>query len=176
MLARVLTLRFDSRIGAFDDGPLREFLSGRDATAIQEYFFEWKGVPHLAVLVTYALDPPVESKSNREDAKDGSGWRSQIAEADIPLLNAIRDWRAERASREGIPPYMVCTNKQLAAMIKVRPQSLTRLATIDGVGKKKLEKYGQELLALLAKDGSAISDPSNDSPLDQDPEHGQLTI
>ena len=86
-------------------------------------------------------------------------WRAQVAEAEIPLYDALRDWRAERARRDGVAPYMVCTNQQLAAMIKARPQSMAKLGTIDGIGKAKLEKYGQEILALLAWPRGASAPP-----------------
>jgi superfamily II DNA helicase RecQ len=72
---------------------------------------------------------------------------------DTPLrdfCNALRDWRSERSKREGVPPYVICTNRQFAAMVKARPQSLATLAEIEGVGKAKLEKYGRDLLAILA--------------------------
>ncbi len=60
----------------------------------------------------------------------------------MPLFNALRDWRAERSKRDGVPPYLICTNKQLVAMIKARPRSLGKLGEIEGIGKAKLEKYG----------------------------------
>ena len=68
----------------------------------------------------------------------------------MPLFNALRDWRAERSKRDGVPPYLICTNKQLVAMIKTRPRSLGKLGEIEGIGKAKLEKYGQELLSMLS--------------------------
>ena len=39
MLARVLPLQFDPALEAFDDGPLREFLKAREASAVREHFF-----------------------------------------------------------------------------------------------------------------------------------------
>ena len=65
----------------------------------------------------------------------------------------------ERAKRDGVPPYLICTNKQLAAMVNARPGSLSKLGAVDGIGKAKLENYGQELLALLARPRSE-PDPS----------------
>ena len=146
MLARVLTLRFDQRIEAFDDQSLREFLAQR------EHFFQCNHVPYMAVMVTYALEPSNPNSTPRDSAQGRRGvdWRAQVAEAELPLFDALRDWRAERARRDGVAPYMVCTNQQLAAMIKARPQSMAKLGTIDGIGKAKLETYGQEILALLA--------------------------
>ena len=122
---------------------------------------------YLAILVTYALAPPVAKPVAGGQPKDWeSGWRSQLSEQDLPLFNALREWRAERASREGIPPYLVCTNKQLAALVNARPQSMTKLSAIEGIGKAKLEKYGQDLLAMLSRprSRSALPDAASSSP------------
>ena len=72
----------------------------------------------------------------------------------------MRDWRAERSRRDGVAPYIVCTNLQLVEMIKIRPQSLAKLGAIDGIGKAKLEKYGQYILALLAWTKGATTSPA----------------
>ena len=55
MLARVLTLRFDSRLDALDAQPLREFLAQRELLAVREHFFQCNHVPYMAVMVTFAL-------------------------------------------------------------------------------------------------------------------------
>ena len=164
MRARVLTLRFDPVLEGFDDGPLREFLKNREAVAVREHFFVRDHVPYLAVLVTYGIDPPTPQAADGARAWE-SGWRSQVSAADLPLFNALREWRAERASREGIAPYLICTNKQLAAIVSARPQSLTRLGAIDGIGKAKLEKYGQDLLAMLARPRNGQDSPETAHPL-----------
>jgi len=44
---------------------------------------------------------------------------------------------------------VICNNKQLAGVVKACPQSIAALMQIDGIGKAKVEKYGQEILALL---------------------------
>ena len=131
MLARVLTLRFDPALEAFDDGPLQQFLRAKQVHEIREHFFVREGTPYLAVLVTYGMRPVAVPEERSDKSGRESSWRSQVSEADLPLFNALRDWRAERAKRDGVPPYLVCTNKQLAAMVNARPGSLSRLATID---------------------------------------------
>ena len=152
MQVRVVTLRFDPVLEAFDDSPLQELLKGREVFTIRDHFFVRKGVPYLTVVVTCGLKPPVEQPQPSEKGKGREeSWRTLVSAADLPLFNTLREWRAERARREGIPPYIIFTNKQLAAMIRLRPGSLSALGTIDGIGKAKLQNYGQELLALLAR-------------------------
>ena len=162
LLARVLTLRFDQRLEAFDDQPLREFLAQREVLAVREHFFQCNHVPYLAVMVTYALEPSTPTSGPRDAAQGRKGidWRAQVAEAEIPLYDALRDWRAERARRDGVAPYMICTNQQLAAMTKARPQSMSKLGTVNGIGKAKLDKHGQKILALLAWPRGAPATPA----------------
>lgn len=167
MLARVLTLRFDQRVEAFDDEPLREFLATREVLSVREHLFQCIHVPYVAVLVTYAVELSVALSASRvnPEGRRRTDRRAQVAEADLPLFDALRDWRAERSRRDVVAPYMVCTNLQLVEMIKIRPQNLTKLGTIDGIGKAKLEKYGQEILALLAwtRGSTAFPVPSSDN-------------
>jgi hypothetical protein len=54
-----------------------------------------------------------------------------VSEADLPLFNTLRDWRLERSKQKGVPPYVICTNRQLAATVQARPQSLVNLSGMN---------------------------------------------
>ena len=86
-----------------------------------------------------------------------ASWRALVPEEGLTLFNALRDWRADRAKRDGVPPYMICSNKQLAEMVSSRLENMNRLGAIDGVAKAKLENYGQDLLAFLARPRTAMA-------------------
>jgi DNA helicase-2/ATP-dependent DNA helicase PcrA len=62
----------------------------------------------------------------------------------------LRDWRAERARTDNVPAYVVFHDSVLQAIAAARPATIGELAQISGVGPAKLERYGDELLALLA--------------------------
>jgi len=61
----------------------------------------------------------------------------------------LRDWRLERARADGVPPYVVFHDSVLQAIAAAQPGSLGELAQISGVGPAKLERYGDEVLALV---------------------------
>lgn len=67
----------------------------------------------------------------------------------MPLFGKIRSCRNQRAKREGVPPYVLITNVQLARIVKAKPQSNSELEKIEGIGRAKIEKFGAELLELL---------------------------
>ena len=66
-----------------------------------------------------------------------------------PDAERLREWRLERAKADNVPPYVVFHDSVLQAIAAARPSSLGELAQISGVGPAKLERYGEELLALV---------------------------
>jgi ATP-dependent DNA helicase RecQ len=69
--------------------------------------------------------------------------------ADRALLEALRAWRSETARKRGVPAYVVLHDSTLDGIAAVRPATLAGLRGIAGIGDKKLEHYGAELLALI---------------------------
>jgi len=68
------------------------------------------------------------------------------------LFADLKAWRAEVAREHNLPAYVVFHDATLAEMARERPATLDALAGISGVGAKKLEAYGAEILRLLAAD------------------------
>jgi ATP-dependent DNA helicase RecQ len=78
--------------------------------------------------------------------------RAAAADLDAPAqarLQALKAWRAEVAREHNLPAYIVFNDATLVQMARECPASLEALASISGVGAKKLEAYGRELLRVL---------------------------
>ena len=69
---------------------------------------------------------------------------------DEELFERLRQWRTERAREEEIAAFMVFSNATLEEIAIRRPQSSRDLLKVSGVGKEKLQKYGEELLELVS--------------------------
>jgi len=65
-------------------------------------------------------------------------------------FDALKAWRASVAKEHNLPAFVVFHDTTLAEMARAKPDSLDALAKISGVGSRKLEAYGQELLRVLA--------------------------
>jgi ATP-dependent DNA helicase RecQ len=65
------------------------------------------------------------------------------------LLAALRAWRSETARKRGVPAYVVLHDATLDGIAASRPRTHAQLRSISGVGDKKLERYGDELIALV---------------------------
>ena len=64
---------------------------------------------------------------------------------------ALKAWRAEVAREHNLPAYVVFHDATLAEMARSQPGSLGELGGISGVGAKKLEAYGREILRVLGE-------------------------
>ncbi len=97
--------------------------------------------------------------SLRQDRDTVAGARSssagrarasaQVDSADQPLWLALRARRRELAEAQGVPPYVIFHDSTLLAMIEHMPLSLREMRQIGGIGDSKLERYGDEFLAVI---------------------------
>ena len=68
-----------------------------------------------------------------------------------PAVLALKEWRLARAKVEEVPAYVVFNDRTLAELVARTPRTLAELAAVPGIGPAKLERYGSELLAELAR-------------------------
>jgi ATP-dependent DNA helicase RecQ len=73
-----------------------------------------------------------------------------LASADEPAYAALKAWRAELARSHDVPAYVIFHDSTLRAIAQQMPASLDALAGISGIGEKKLQAYGEELLRIVA--------------------------
>jgi DNA helicase-2/ATP-dependent DNA helicase PcrA len=76
-------------------------------------------------------------------------WRAGDS-ADPAVLQALRSWRAGAARASGVPAFVVCHDTTLAAVAEARPRDRSSLLALPGMGPVKAERYGEELLAVVA--------------------------
>jgi DNA helicase-2/ATP-dependent DNA helicase PcrA len=72
------------------------------------------------------------------------------ASYDEELFERLRAWRVARAGSEQVPAYVVFTDLTLQAIAEVRPTDEAALLRINGVGPTKLERYADDVLAVVA--------------------------
>ena len=84
-------------------------------------------------------------------------------------FDRLRAWRSGRAQDEAVPAYVVLTNRQLLELASRGPTTRAGLEQIHGLGRRKLERYAKELLAVLgapqpapAADGAPPTEPAPD--------------
>ncbi|MFF4656730.1 ATP-dependent DNA helicase UvrD2 [Streptomyces sp. NPDC001381] len=78
------------------------------------------------------------------------------SDMDEGVYERLREWRAAQARRNGQPAFCVFTDKTLMAIAEAVPDEPGELARIPGVGARKLNRYGADVLAICA--GQSLTD------------------
>jgi|TARA_B110000259_G_scaffold23369_1_gene24048 ATP-dependent DNA helicase RecQ len=67
-----------------------------------------------------------------------------------PVFTALKAWRAEVARSHDLPAYVIFNNNTLKALAQLRPSDADELVGVPGIGSKKLEAYGDQVLRVIA--------------------------
>jgi len=96
-----------------------------------------------AQLLLRKLEKPVKARKPAAARTAGS-----LRGADNDLFEALRAHRRQLAEQQDVPPYVILHDKTLVAICEQRPRSIDELASIPGIGARKLELYGVDLLRI----------------------------
>jgi ATP-dependent DNA helicase RecQ len=168
--------------GGFDETPLAEFTRDKELLAFREHFFVLNEVPHLTCVLTYQ-DPVVDAGTLAQAREIASGVangqratgvrrRSEppadLDERDRALWVTMREWRWQTSREEGVPPFVVLTDREMTEVVVRKPDSPTALGHVPGIGPAKVRRYAKAILGILngpkpqdaAKENAAEAGPA----------------
>ncbi len=113
----------------------------------------------LKLVISHSTESPDPGKAPRStkrlerpplpDRAKNPSLPRPIPPQDAALFNALGEWRGGVARQSRIPAYTVLNNRTLEEIARIRPRTNATLLLVHGIGPHKLEKYGQELLAMV---------------------------
>lgn len=137
MQMRIFTLPFDPTSESFPDEIITEFCLNKKVHQIESQFFQHDGHAYWSVSIHYEIVLRGEDKLRELD------------DAQKLLLSRLKDWRKERAQKDGIPVYLVATNAQFFEMVRLKCRTLESFKNVKGYGKKRVASYGREINELI---------------------------
>jgi superfamily II DNA helicase RecQ len=134
----ILTIPFNPNQKGFDADPLNRFVINKHIKNYRAEFFAADGSPYWTVFMEYdpVLPPATETET------------SGLDEPQQILLERLRAWRKERAEKDGVPVYILATNRELREIVVQAPRTLEALKSVKGFGKGKTGKYGADIIEL----------------------------
>jgi DNA helicase-2/ATP-dependent DNA helicase PcrA len=100
-----------------------------------------------------------DARARVRDAKGAKVAKRDVARdlstADRSLYDALVEWRRSVSKASGAPAYVVFHDATLAAVAAARPRSRPELLSLQGVGPVKVERYGDDVLGLVAAHAAA---------------------
>ena len=103
-----------------------------------------RALPILRGEESIPLRRDVVAKAERRPAV-----KALVSDEDAPLLSALKAKRRALAEAARVPAYVIFPDRTLIEMAETRPETLDQMAAINGVGSKKLERYGAAFLAVI---------------------------
>jgi len=97
-----------------------------------------------------AVTAPSARPGTRERQPAGAA-RARLGADDQVLFDALRAWRLEQAREEKVSPFIVAYDTVIAEIAERRPQNETELLSVAGIGPGKVDKYGGDILAIVAQ-------------------------
>jgi ATP-dependent DNA helicase RecQ len=103
--------------------------------------------------VRFLLPPERSGRAGGRPSAPGTRKRRQVVVStnpeDAALFDALRARRLELARAEGMPPYVIASDRTLRELAEVRPLSIAQLQGIYGIGPAKAARYGEALLDVV---------------------------
>lgn len=73
-----------------------------------------------------------------------------LQEPEVELYRALREVRGQLARDASVPPYVVCHDRSLIDMVRLRPRTRDELKLVHGMGEARVTRYGAAFLSALA--------------------------
>ena len=136
-------LLFDGLLGE-DDADMRPTLYAPDKDIAKSLFAG-------DISVALREDPTLERTRKRTKKAARGDVAETLSEADHVLFDSLRRWRTQTAKANGVPPYVIFHDKTLREIAVERPLSVENLRGVAGVGESKAQRYGEEIVAIVAE-------------------------
>jgi superfamily II DNA helicase RecQ len=134
---RIISIPFSNREGGFSVKELNEFVRNKRGITYQAELMKTGGIYYWSVFIYY--EEEVSKKTEYEFKNDYEKL----------MYEELKKWRNARAEKEGIPPYIIFTNKQLKDIVKIKCESKESLKNVDGIGESKSGNYGSEVIDIV---------------------------
>ena len=76
--------------------------------------------------------------------------RPRMPREQAAVVDGLKEWRRRKTSSEGRSSVLILPNHTLQRLAQERPRTLEELAAVDGLGRRRLERYGKEILDVIA--------------------------
>jgi ATP-dependent DNA helicase RecQ len=115
----------------------------------------------MRLMLRESLAEPRRSSARKPASARARAETAQLDAEGLQRLAALKAWRSEVAREHNLPAYVIFHDSTLIALAELAPQSVAELEGVSGMGSKKLQAYGEEVLRVIAQaDRQAQPDPA----------------
>lgn len=159
---------------------LNVFLAGHRIASVDRQLVSENGRACWAVCVEWTTSSgggggnsgSVVRSAGEGRKSDGVDWMKVLPPDEFAAYSHLRALRKELSEQTGVPLYGIVSNEQLAAMVRQRVMSRAALEAIQGLGKAKVERFGEAFLKVLKEVVPPLGAPRNAEETPDAPQPG----
>lgn len=130
------------------------FLRSHRVVDIRKELVQNEHIAYWSFCITYLLG---NSSSGQGEKKERIDYKQVLDELTFARFSTLREIRKQIANNDAVPAYSVFTDAELAEFAKIDVLTPAALKKVEGVGEKRMEKYGLQLIELYEKKGQPDS-------------------
>ena len=131
---------------------MNKFLAMHKVLEIEQRFFQNEKGAFWSFCVRYLIGNAVDF--SHQSNKQKVDYKEILNENEFSVFSKLRECRKIIASKDAVPAYAVFTDEELAGIARLPVLEATKLLAIKGIGDKKVEKYGNQLIELFKSKSS----------------------
>lgn len=134
--------------GADEEDKLNKFLRSVRVLEIKREIVSYGDGAYWAVCVLYLPQNHVESSVG--NTKEKVDYKNILSEIEFKRFCQLRKIRKQIADNDAVPAFAVFTDYELSEISRMEEITLTALKSVNGIGVKKIDKYGNQFCELMA--------------------------
>lgn len=145
---------------------LNFFLRSVRVLEIKKEFVNASSGQYWVFCITYLpISGSVSANVNLpQERREKVDYKNVLTETEFERFTLLRKIRKQIAEDDAVPPYAVFTDAELAGLSKIENLNPSAMQKIDGIGKKKVEKYGNWVCRILEETSNIALDEKSGQP------------
>ena len=125
---------------------MNKFIAANKVLEVEQQFFRNEKGGCWSFCVRYLANSL--PGGNFSTGKIKVDYKNELSEAHFTIFSKLREIRKELATADAVPAYAVFTDEELSAIAQMPQLSPGEMQKLKGIGEKKMEKYGNQLLLM----------------------------
>lgn len=138
--------------GNKENEELNSFLRGHRVADVSKEIISINNTYYWSFCISYILEPERLPNATKKDAKEKTDYKELLDEKTFSRFIVMRRARKILADSHGFAAYNILTDAEMAEVAKLEPLSPQTMLSIPGIGKKKVEKYANDFIALTKEE------------------------
>ncbi len=126
---------------------INRFLSANRVLEIEQQFYQNEKGGYWSFCVRYLNSNTVNFQ--QQSTKQKVDYKELLNENEFAIFSKLREYRKIIAANDAVPAYAVFTDEELAGIARLPVVEVGKLISVKGIGDKKVEKYGNQLIELF---------------------------